>query len=126
MLRKLIWPLASLLCLSPAAAWADGALYAMTNALDNNEVLVYHRAAGGSLSLAQTIATGGGGSGLQLAGVDALGSAGSIQLDEGHHFLFVVNTESAAENNGAGAYNTDCQQGTITSLRAAHLLRHDL
>jgi 6-phosphogluconolactonase (cycloisomerase 2 family) len=65
---------------------------------------------------AQTISTGGGGSGLQLAGVDALGSAGSIQLDEAHHFLFVVNTESAAENNGAGAYNTDCRQGTITSF----------
>src|SRR5262249_39127389 len=31
--------------------------------------------------------------------------------------LFVVNTESALENNGAGAYNTDCQQGTITSFR---------
>lgn len=59
MLRKLIGPLAALLCLSPAAAWADGAVYAMTNALGNNEVLVYHRAANGNLSLAQTIATGG-------------------------------------------------------------------
>src|SRR5262249_54952921 len=68
-------------------------------------------------SLVQTVATGGGGSGLQLAGVDALGSAGSVQLDPGHRLLFVVNTESAAENNGAGAYNTDCQQGTITSFR---------
>lgn len=119
MLRKLIGPLAALLCCSPAAAWADGAVYAMTNALGNNEVLVYHRAANGNLSLAQTIATGGGGSGLQLAGVDSLGSAGSIQLDAGHHFLFVVNTETAAENNGTGAYNTDCQQGTITSFRIA-------
>jgi hypothetical protein len=52
----------------------------------------------------------------ELAGVDSLGSAGSVQLDPGHGFLFVVNTESAAENNGAGAYNTDCQQGTITSF----------
>ena len=100
-------------------AKADGAVYAMTNALDNNQVLVYHRDALGNLSFAQTTATGGGGSGLQLAGVDALGSAGSIQLDAGHHLLFVVNTESAAENNGAGAYNTDCQQGTITSFRIA-------
>ena len=56
----------------------------MTNALDNNEVKVYHRAGDGTLSLAQTIATGGGGSGLQLAGVDSLGSAGSIQLDPDH------------------------------------------
>lgn len=105
--------------LASPAAWADGAVYAMTNALDNNQVLVYHRAADGSLSLVQTVATGGGGSGLQLAGVDSLGSAGALQLDEGHHLLFAVNTESAAENNGAGAYNTDCQQGTITSFRVA-------
>lgn len=110
--------LCGLFCSLPAAAaWADGAVYAMTNALDNNEVLVYHRAAGGSLNLVQTAATGGGGSGLQLAGVDALGSAGSVQLDPDHLLLFVVNTESAAENNGAVAYNTDCQQGTITSFR---------
>ena len=102
-------------------AWADGAVYSMTNALGNNQVLVYHRGADGNLSAApiQTIATGGGGSGLQLAGVDAMGSSGSIQLDQQHHLLFVVNTESAAENNGAGAYNTDCAQGTITSFLVA-------
>jgi len=103
--------------LPAAAAWADGAVYAMTNALGNNEVKVYHRAANGNLNLVQTIATGGGGSGLQLAGVDSLGSAGSAQLDPDHRLLFVVNTESTAENNGGGAYNTDCQQGTITSFR---------
>lgn len=109
----------ALFCSLPAGvAWADGAVYAMTNALGNNQVLVFHRGADGNLTSTpvQTIATGGGGSGLQLAGVDAMGSAGSIQLDPGHHLLFVVNTESAAENNGAGAYNTDCAQGTITSF----------
>jgi 6-phosphogluconolactonase len=107
---------ALLLSLATSVAWADGAVYSMTNALDKNEVLVYHRAADGSLSSVQTAATGGGGSGLQLAGVDSLGSAGSVQLDADHHILFVVNTESAAENNGSGAYNTDCRQGTITSF----------
>ena len=119
MLCKLMGPLAASLCLLPAAAWADGAVYAMTNALDNNEVLVFHRAADGSLTPAQTIATGGGGSGLQLIPVDSLGSAGSIRLDSQHRFLFVVNTESAAQNDGQGAYNTDCKQGTITSFRVA-------
>jgi 6-phosphogluconolactonase len=121
MLRNLLTiPVLAVMSLLPAAtAWADGAVYAMTNALDNNQVLVYHRAIDGSLNLIQTIATGGGGSGLQLAGVDSLGSAGSVQLDPDHRFLFVVNAESAAENNGAGAYNTDCQQGTITSFRVA-------
>jgi 6-phosphogluconolactonase len=109
----------ALFCSSAAVvAWADGAVYSMTNALGNNQVLVYHRGADGNLTATpvQTIATGGGGSGLQLAGVDAMGSAGSIQLSPDHHLLFVVNTESAAENNGAGAYNTDCRQGTITSF----------
>jgi 6-phosphogluconolactonase (cycloisomerase 2 family) len=111
--------LASAFCTS--TAWADGAVYAMTNALGNNQVLVFHRAANGSLSATpiQTIATGGGGSGLQLGGIDSLGSSGSIQLDTVNRLLFVVNTESAAENNGAGAYNQDCRQGTITSFRVA-------
>jgi len=106
-------------CLAATAARADGAVYAMTNALGHNQVLVYHRAPDGSLSLAQTIATGGGGSGLQLATVDSLGSAGSIQLDPDHHLLFVVNTESAAENDNSGPYKTDCKQGTITSFQVA-------
>lgn len=107
--------------LLPATAKADGAVYAMTNALGNNQILVYHRASDGSLSSTpiQTIATGGGGSGLQLSGVDSLGSAGSVQLDPQHHFLFAVNTESTSANNGAGPYNTDCQQGTITSFLVA-------
>ena len=124
MARNLIkLSMCGLICLLAAGAvWADGAVYAMTNALDNNQILVYHRMANGNLSPStpvQTIATGGGGSGLQLAAVDSLGSAGSVQLDKDHHFLFVVNTESFAENNGAGAYNTDCAQGTITSFRVA-------
>src|SRR5215472_14072708 len=109
--------LCALLCSLPTGiAWADGAVYAMTNALGNNEIKVYHRASNGNLTLVQTIATEGGGSGLQLAGVDSLGSAGSLQLDPSHHFLFAVNTESTHSNNGAGAYNSDCQQGTITSF----------
>ena len=107
-----------LFCSLPAGAWANGAVYAMTNTLGNNEVLVYSRGDDGSLTSTpvQTISTGGGGSGLQLAGIDALGSAGSVQLDEKHRLLFALNTESANENNGAGAYNTDCHQGTITSF----------
>ena len=116
--------IAVLLCVlfsswSTGIARADGAVYTMTNALGNNEINVYHRDINGNLNLVQTIATGGGGSGLQLAGVDSLGSAGSLQLDGVHHLLFAANAESAAENNGAGAYNTDCQQGTITSFQVA-------
>src|SRR3954466_15715800 len=121
--RELMRSFIFALCSSVIAtsAWADGAVYAMTNALGNNAVKVYHRFSNGNLSPApvQTIATGGGGSGLQLAPIDSLGSAGSIQVNPDHRLLFVVNTESAAENNGQGAYNTDCQQGTVTSFRVA-------
>lgn len=113
----------ALLCTLPTGiAWADGAVYAMTNTLGNNQILVYHRASNGNLNPTtpiQTIATGGGGSGLQLAGVDSLGSAGSVQLDAAHHLLFAVNTETAMENNGSGSYNQDCRQGSITSFRVA-------
>src|SRR5438270_2040626 len=78
----------ALFCAASAApAWADGAVYAMTNALNHNEVKVYHRASDGNLTLVQTIATGGGGSGLQLAGIDSLGSAGSIQIDPDYRLL---------------------------------------
>src|SRR3954468_21684279 len=102
--RKLIRLLVFALCSSvvTTSAWADGAVYAMTNALGNNEVKVYHRATNGSLSLVQTIATGGGGSGLQLAPINSLGSAGSVQLDDEHLLLFVANAESAGDNNGNG------------------------
>ena len=107
----------ALLCLLPAGiAWADGAVYAMTNALGNNMIAAYHRAANGNLTQMQMIATKGGGSGLQLGGVDSLGSAGGLQLDPSHRLLFAVNTESSKENNGSGAYNSDCQQGSISSF----------
>ena len=101
---------------SAGAAWANGAVYAMTNALGNNQVLVYARSSYGTLSLTpvQTISTQGGGSGLQLGAVDSLGSAGSVQLDPSNQFLFVVNTETAAANNGMGNYNSDCSPGSIT------------
>jgi hypothetical protein len=93
----------------------------MSNALGNNQILVYHRASNGSLSSTpvQVISTGGGGSGLQLSGVDSLGSAGSVQLDAAHQILFAVNTESVSANNGAGTYNQDCALGTITSFLVA-------
>src|SRR5947209_5648881 len=114
-MKKLL--LALVLCsLSTAIAWAGGAVYAKTNALGHNEIIVYQRAASGNLTQIQKIATGGGGGGLQLGAVDSLGSAGSIQLDPAHHLLFAVNPETAAENNGAGAYNSDCNTGTITSF----------
>jgi 6-phosphogluconolactonase len=95
-------------------ATADGAVYAMTNAVGNNQILVYHRAANGTLVLMQTIATGGGGGGAQLSPpVDSLGSQGGLILDHTHSQLFAVNTETLAENS------QDCQIGTISSFTVA-------
>jgi 6-phosphogluconolactonase (cycloisomerase 2 family) len=100
--------------LSGAAAWASGAVYAMTNQLHNNQVIVYQRAGNGTLTLVQTVNTGGGGGGAQLAPpVDSLGSQGGLVLDGEHHLLFAVNTESTAANT------QDCQVGTITSFVVA-------
>jgi 6-phosphogluconolactonase len=109
---------AGLVLFATSAVWADGTVYTMTNALGNNQIAVYHRFANGNLNPIpiQTISTGGGGSGLQLSAVDSLGSEGSLQLDQVHSLLFAVNTETTAANNGAGAYNSDCHQGTITSF----------
>ena len=89
----------ALFCSLPAAgAWAEGAVYAMTNAVENNQIVVYHRADDGTLTHIQTIATGGGGSGLQLTSGDSLGSQGGVVLDEGHQLLFAVNTDTLASN----------------------------
>ncbi len=105
--------------LAPVTARADGAVYALTNALTQNQVLVYRRAKDGTLTLTQTIATGGGGSGLQLAGADSLGSQGSLILNASHRLLFAVNTETLATNDGTDP-TYDCQAGTITSFLVAN------
>ncbi len=89
---------------------ATGAVYAMTNAIGNNEITVFSRASDGSLTLVQTIATGGGGSGFQRQGIDSLGSQGGLILDKAHQHLFAVNTETQQANND------DCQMGTISSF----------
>jgi 6-phosphogluconolactonase len=99
--------------LSAMEARAAGTIYAMTNALSSsggNQVLVFNRANDGTLSLVQTAATGGGGSGLQLSTVDSLGSQSSLVVDGSHQRLFAVNTESLA------ASSQDCQIGSITSF----------
>lgn len=107
----------ALLCALPvagaSAAGIVGAVYAMTNALASsggNQILVFGRNSDGSLTLKQTVPTEGGGSGMQLSGVDTLGSQSSLTIDAQHHMLFAVNTESLAANS------QDCQEGTITSF----------
>jgi len=106
-------------CATPGAVWAAGAVYAMTNALGNNEVVAYHRASDGTLTLMQTTGTGGGGSGIQLDPTDSLGSQGGLVLNQSHHLLFAVNTESLAEDRRDGTDVGDCEEGTISSFVVA-------
>ncbi len=68
-----------------------GAVYAMTNAADGNEVIIFDRKANGDLTEVGPIATGGLGSG---GGLDPLGSQGSLVLSEDHRWLLAVNAGS--------------------------------
>ncbi len=65
-----------------------GAVYALTNAADGNEVIAFDRAADGSLSPAGSVSTGGLGTG------SGLGSQGALVLSEDNHWLFAVNAGS--------------------------------
>jgi len=67
-----------------------GAVYVLSNQSPNS-VLVYGRAANGTLSFSGSFLTGGTGAG---TGVDPLGSQGSIVLGSGNRFLFAVNAGS--------------------------------
>ena len=60
-----------------------------------NQVIMYHRASTGSLSLVGHFDTGGQGSGpsIRFAG-DGLGSAHSVELSRDHRWLFVTNAGS--------------------------------
>ncbi len=88
----------------------------MTNALGNNQIQVYNRTNDGMLTLIQTIATTGGGSGTQLDATDSLGSQGSLMLDQNHEHLFAVNTETVATHSASGPVIGDCQEGSISSF----------
>jgi 6-phosphogluconolactonase (cycloisomerase 2 family) len=73
---------------------ASHALFVQTNDPSNNQVLVYSRAADGTLSAAGTYATGGTGGKETGAVVDPLASQGSLAYDAAHHLLLVVNAGS--------------------------------
>ncbi len=70
---------------------SGGAVFVMTNAADNNQIVSYKRNADGSLQERKIFSTGGRGSG----GVtDPLGSQGALTLNETHTLLFAVNAGS--------------------------------
>jgi 6-phosphogluconolactonase len=123
-LARWLFVMAVAVCLLPgqaAVAGDQGAVYAMTNALGTNQIVVWARADDGTLSPLQTINTGGGGSGIQFGGADAddtLGSQGSLIIDQQNRLLFAINTENTAENLILSALQ-DCVQGSISSFLIA-------
>jgi len=81
-----------------AQAGSPGAAYTMTNAPDDNQIVVFSRDAQGLLTKTDMVSTGGKGSG---GGVDPLASQGSLVLardDDDHHrhgqWLLAVNAGS--------------------------------
>jgi 6-phosphogluconolactonase len=68
-----------------------GAVFAMTNSVNKNEVIAYRRAADGTLREEGRFATGGRGSG---GNNDPLESQGSLTLSQDHSLLFAVNAGS--------------------------------
>lgn len=84
-----------------------GAVYVLSNQSPNN-VLVYARAANGTLSFSGSFPTGGTGAG---TGVDPLGSQGSIVFGRGNRFLFAVN----AGSNDVSAFAVD-GRGSVLRL----------
>jgi 6-phosphogluconolactonase len=84
----------SLLMFMPVLVQAEdepGTVYVMTNAKPN-EIVVYHRAANGMLTLASTFATNGNGETTEPG--DALGGSNPLILSPDHRWLFAVNAGS--------------------------------
>lgn len=88
------------------AAEPKGAVFVMTNAAEDNQIVAYSRDADGSLQPAGSIATGGNGSG---GTVDPLHSQGSLRLSADHHMLFAVNA-------GSGTVSSFAVDGSTLSL----------
>ena len=69
----------------------NGAVFAMTNSADHNEIIAYERSSTGWLRPTHRFATGGRGSG---GTADPLGSQGSLILTQNRQFLLAVNAGS--------------------------------
>jgi 6-phosphogluconolactonase len=88
----------------PAAAQsAPGVVYTMTNATAGNAIVIYNRAADGTLSLAGMVPTGGAGTG------GGLENQGGLVLTNDNRWLFAVN----AGSNGVSSFAVGSQGLTL-------------
>jgi 6-phosphogluconolactonase len=84
----------------------SGAVYTLTNQPTGNSVIVFDRAADGTLTLAGSYPTGGTGTGAGSTGiltVDPLGSQGAVVLSQSKRLLFAV----SAGSNQVSAFAVD-------------------
>ncbi len=80
---------------APAAADLPGSVYTQTNSAAGNEVVVFTRAADGTLSETSRVATGGvGDESTPPFGFEILDSAGGVELSDREHLVFAVNAGS--------------------------------
>src|SRR5262245_51125329 len=78
-----------------ASHGSDNAVFVQTNELSGNRIVVYDRAKDGTLTQANSYATGGlGGAATPGAESDRLASQGSLVYDREHRLLFAVNAGS--------------------------------
>jgi len=110
---------------APASyAWPAGTVYTESNASTGNQVLVFHRAADGTLTPAGAVASGGMGTGAPLA------SQGAVALGGGGDWLFAVNAGSdsissfSVRNGGLVLADTASSGGTtpVSIAVSGHLL----
>lgn len=73
---------------------ADHVLFVQTDNTAGNQVVAYHRAGNGTLTLAGSYNTGGLGGVLSGSVVDHLASQGSLSYDPAHALLYAVNAGS--------------------------------
>ena len=73
---------------------ADHAIFVQTDNIAGNQVVAYHRAGNGTLTLAGRYGTGGLGGVLSGSVVDHLASQGSLSYDQRHGLLYAVNAGS--------------------------------
>lgn len=89
---------AALMAITSASAIAepstDGVVFVQTDNLAGNQIVVYDRAANGTLTQAGIYGTGGLGGQLEGSVVDHLASQGSLAFDAQNHLLYAVNAGS--------------------------------
>ncbi|HEX4218237.1 MAG TPA: beta-propeller fold lactonase family protein [Acidimicrobiales bacterium] len=73
---------------------AEHVVFVQTDNTAGNQVIAYDRSDNGTLTLANSYATGGLGGSLSGSVVDHLASQGSLTYDQGNHLLYAVNAGS--------------------------------